>query len=104
MMMTSAMNSGPGPEALSAATIEAVRGALTAYVAEPVSGEALRSALHALSSEARKKSILPEQLLITLKDVWYSLPAVQTITEPNEQMRLLQRVVTICVKEYYLSQ
>ncbi len=74
------------------------------YVADPISGEELRSALRLVSIEARENALMPERLLIVLKDVWYSLPAVQAMIEPAEQMRLLQRVVTICIKEYYLTQ
>jgi hypothetical protein len=36
-----------------------------------------------------------------LKDIWYALPSVHGIQEPIDQTRLLQRVVTMCIKEYY---
>jgi hypothetical protein len=54
-----------------------------------------------MAAEARSKSIPPEQLLVVLKDIWYSLPGVRGMSEPVEQVRLLQRVVTMCIKEYY---
>jgi hypothetical protein len=44
---------------------------------------------------------LPEQLLVTLKDVWYSLPSVGAMRDPATKIRMLQSVVTICIKEYY---
>jgi hypothetical protein len=102
MMM--AYGSSPGHGALAPATIEAVRSALVAYVSAPLAGDELRNALCLLSAEARSKSILPEQLLVILKDVWYSLPAVQAMTEQAAQTRLLQRIVTMCIKEYYLQE
>ena len=102
--MMTAQNSGPSWEGLSPATIDALRSALTAYVAAPFSGDDVRGALRLVSVEARQKSILPEQLLVSLKDIWYALPAVQRLADPADQMRLLQRVVTICIKEYYLTQ
>ena len=40
-------------------------------------------------------------LLVVLKDVWYSLPNVAAMRDPAEQVRLLQRAVTICIKGYY---
>jgi hypothetical protein len=43
----------------------------------------------------------PEQLLVVLKDLWYSLPAVRTIDDFGAQVRTLQMVVTMCIKEYY---
>ena len=54
-----------------------------------------------MAAEARSKSVPPEQLLVILKDIWYSVPSVRRISEPIEQVRLLQRVVTMCIKEYY---
>ena len=99
MMM--AHDSSPGDSALTDDTIEAVRSALVAYVQTPSRGEALHDALHILAQEAHDRSILPEQLLITLKEIWYGLPSVQRMKEQDERLQLLQRVVTMCIKEYY---
>ena len=99
MMM--AHDSTPEPDALSAGTREALRAALAAYILAPGDGEQLRLALHAVADEARAKSILPERLLIALKETWYTLPGVGPTKESEGQTRLLQRVVTMCIKEYY---
>jgi hypothetical protein len=99
MMM--AHDSSWGPAALAEETIAAVRSALVRYVDAPSDGDALRSALHGLAAEAHAKSVAPEQLLVALKDLWYSLPAVRGMHDPAEQIRLLQRVVTMCIKEYF---
>jgi DNA-binding NtrC family response regulator len=99
--MTTAHDPTPGPSHMDRQTIEAVRTALVDYVAEPAASERLRLALRALAAEARTKSVLPEQLLIVLKDMWYSLPCVQQLREQADQVRLLQRAVTMCIKEYY---
>ena len=96
-----AHDSPPGPGALAAETIETVRSALAQYVANPDDGEPLRRALQQVAAEAHDKSIMAEQLLVVLKDVWNSVPGVGAIRDPTEQTRLLQRVVTICIKEYY---
>ena len=101
MMM--AHDSSPGDNALAGETIDDVRSALLEYVDAPSRGERLRGALHALAREARDKSILPEKLLIVLKDIWYALPAVRRMEEQEEQVRLLQRVVTMCIREYYTN-
>lgn len=99
MMM--AHDSSPGPTALDAQTISSVREALAKYVDLPAQPSGLRDALNHMAVEAHDKSMLPEQLLVVLKDIWYSLPGVQTIGDPTEQVRLLQRVVTMCIREYY---
>ena len=104
-MMMIAHDSSPEPGALAPATIEGLRSALAGYVSEPDGDAAdLRATLRILSVEAREKSIQAEQLLVVLKDVWYSLPSVQQIAQPADQARLLQRIVTICIKEYYITQ
>jgi hypothetical protein len=99
MMM--AHDSSPGPVALEAETINAVREALVHYIDAPAQSTSLRDALNRMAVEAHEKSMLPEQLLVVLKDVWYSLPGVQSMPDASEQVRLLQRVVTMCIKEYY---
>ncbi|HEY4130180.1 MAG TPA: hypothetical protein VGM50_06160 [Gemmatimonadaceae bacterium] len=121
MMMAHDSSPGP-PTGLDQQTIEMVRAALVNYVSVPTSlsvtpsratpavqsasgtdhrGEALRVALHTMAAEARAKSVLPESLLVLLKDIWYSLTHVHTKLEQPDQVRLLQRVVTMCIKEYY---
>ena len=99
MMM--AHDSGRGRSSLAEETIESARAASQQYVEHPTHGEPLRSTLRAMASEAHEKAALPEELLVVLKDIWYSLPIVRGMTEPSEQIRLLQRVVTMCIKEYY---
>jgi hypothetical protein len=124
--MTMAHDSAPGSASLDDQTIEAVRAALRKYISAPASarepaprpgedsiprfapaahpassGDELHAALHLMAAEARAKSVLPETLLVVLKDIWYSLPGVSAKREQSEQVRLLQRVVTMCIKEYY---
>ena len=43
----------------------------------------------------------PDRLLVVLKGIWGTLPEVRAMTNSTEQVRLLQRVVTMCIKEYY---
>jgi hypothetical protein len=99
MMM--AHDSTPGPADLDPQTVEAVRAALVDYVAGSDIGDRLRIALHAMAADARAKAVFPEKLLVLLKEMWYSLPGVQHVREQTDQLRLLQRVVTLCIKEYY---
>ena len=100
-MMMAYDSSQTPPSRLDQDTIDSVRAALRQYLSEGTSSRDLQSALVRMAAEAREKLILPEHLLITLKDVWNGLPEVRAISETSEQVRLQQRVVTMCIKEYY---
>lgn len=105
MMMQHDMGPMP-PNALAHETVDSVRRALERYVrssafAGPDLAPELRAALHLLAQEAKVKAVAPEQLLITLKGVWRSLPEVESARDATEQTRILQRVVTICIQEYF---
>ena len=101
MMMAHEPSPPPAP-GLEAETTERARVALSHYLEDPEGGgDELRAALDAMAREARSKSMLPEQLLVVLKEIWYALPAVRAIDDSGAQIRLLQRVVTMCIKEYY---
>jgi hypothetical protein len=93
------------PGSLAAETTESLRGALVRYLRASPTGDSggLRDALRAMASEARQKSILPEHVLVALKQIWFSLPEVHAMRESSEQARLLQRVVSMCIKEYFGS-
>jgi hypothetical protein len=100
-MMMAHDSSQPPSSRLDDDTVAAVRAALRAYLASAGSSAALHDALLRVSAEARERAMLPEQLLVVLKDVWGALPEVRAMSDAGEQVRLLQRVVTMCIKEYY---
>jgi hypothetical protein len=77
----------------------AVRLALRGDDAEDA--DALQGSVLLVASEARARNILPEQLLVRLKEAWSSLPEVRAMRDSHEQARLLQRVVRMCIREYY---
>lgn len=97
-------DTGPmSPNALAQETVDSVRTALEQYVQTLTVDPApeLRSALHALAQDARAKAVPPEHLLVALKGIWQSLPTVEKARDHAEQVRVLQRVVTTCIKEYF---
>jgi hypothetical protein len=99
--MMAADSNTPSPS-LADATLQRVRGALLGYIEAPAArSDDLRDALCAMAGEAREKSMLPERLLVVLKDLWHSLPEIDGLEDPAEQSRLLQRIVTMCIREYY---
>jgi hypothetical protein len=100
-MMMAADSSHTPPSRLSEDTVAAVRDALRAYLSDRSDPRRLQTALMLMSNEARDRTILPEHLLVMLKDTWGALPEVRSMTDAGEQVRLLQRIVTMCIKEYY---
>ena len=91
------------PNELAQETVDAVRRALESYLRRPSEEPApeVRVALHKLAREARQKAVPPEQLLLILKRTWQSLPDVENARDQREQTRVLQRVVSMCIKEYF---
>jgi hypothetical protein len=99
MMM--AHDSSHPPSRLDDESLNAVRLALRVYLRDAENPSALQSALVLVATEARTRDILPEHLLVALKELWSTLPEVRAIPDTGEQVRLLQRVVTMCIREYY---
>jgi hypothetical protein len=91
------------PNEIAQETVDAVRRALQRDVSASQSEPApeLRTALHNLACEARQKAISPERVLIALKSIWRTLPDVEHARDYDEETRILQRVVAICIKEYF---
>ena len=100
MMMVFDSSQTP-PSRLDPETVAGLRAALSAYMANSAEHTRIQEALVTLADDARAKSILPEHLLVMLKDVWNALPEVRAMTDASAQVALLQRVVTMCIKEYY---
>ncbi len=97
MQYDSTLPSGPtGP--VSADTVAALREAIRRLGAAELNGE-LRAALNQLSDEARAKGVRAEQLIILLKQLWYRLPMPSV--PRDERTRMLERLVTLCINEYY---
>ena len=98
-------DSTPPPAALSALPADALtqmREAMIAYLEQPGdSAASLRSALRAISAEAQARQLRAEHLIIALKQVWHSVPDVQRAATREEQDRLLDRLITVCIEEYY---
>ena len=100
-MMMAYDSSQPPSSRLDDEVLNALRLAMRGYLRDAEDPSALQQSLVLVASEARARDILPEQLLVTLKEAWSSLPEVRAMHDSGQQVRLLQRVVTMCIKEYY---
>jgi hypothetical protein len=63
----------------------------------------LQDVLIRAASEAREKDMHAEQLLVMMKDLWYSLPDVRQAGDGERQTELLQELITRCISQYYAS-
>jgi hypothetical protein len=100
-MMMAHDSSLPPSSRLDDELLNAVRVALRGYESDAEHASALQASLLLVATEARARAILPEQLLVRLKEAWSSLPEVRAMRDSQEQARLLERVVTMCIREYY---
>jgi hemoglobin-like flavoprotein len=100
MMMAHDSSQTP-PSRLDDESVNALRLALRAFLQNAEEPSGVQPALHRIATEARERAILPEQLLVVLKEVWSALPEVRSMTDARRQVNLLQRVVTMCISEYY---
>lgn len=80
----------------------ALRSALQGHLRQAVPDDALRRALHWLCADARARNLRPEHLILIFKQVWASLPEMQNRTG-NRRQELLDRIITICIEEYYAT-
>ena len=91
----------PSDPGLEPRTIEALRDALARSVREGNHADELRTLLCQAAGDARSKGIQAEQLLLILKDIWYSLPGVSGAVSAHGQNHLLQELISRCIQEYY---
>lgn len=90
--------SGLTPEAMGL-----LRNALTARMRGHGEADAsLGTALRAVAAEARDRGIRAESLLVTLKSMWFEIGGEPSTSSGSATgHRLLDEVVTACIKAYY---
>lgn len=91
----------PDASALEPATVTELRAALVRSLQDGDHPHELRSLLVRAATEARSKGLRAEQLLLALKDIWYSLPQLSAHPSDERQTRLLQQLIARCIQEYY---
>ena len=93
----------PNSAALDPVIVTELRAALSRSLKAGNHGDELKGLLTRAAADARQKGIQAEQLLLVLKDVWYSLPQLATLSGDDVQTRLLQQLISRCIQEYYAS-
>jgi hypothetical protein len=88
---------------LSAEAIAGLETALEKYLSSGTELSELQTAIRTISAEARERNIHAEQILVLLKDLWFGLPQIRTAAPGDQQPEMLQRAVTLCIREYYAS-
>lgn len=91
----------PSRPALEPETVQALRNALATSVAQGNHVDNLRDLLCKAAGDARSKGMQAEQLLVTLKEIWYSMPEVSNATSAVAENALLQELISRCIQEYY---
>jgi hypothetical protein len=92
-----------GSSTLDASVLSELRDALSRSIQTGDHGDELKALLVRAAADARKKGLQAEQLMLALKDVWYSLPQIATHPGNDVQTRLLQQLIARCIQEYYAS-
>ena len=90
----------PEPRPLSESTLEQVRRAIQERRQSPSAGDSdLRAALAVVALEARERTIRPEELIVTLKQLIDDLPGARSSSA--EERRLREWIVTTCIRAYF---
>jgi hypothetical protein len=90
----------PQPRPLSESTLEQVRRAIQDRRQSPSVGDGdLRAALAVVAQEARERTIRPEELIVTLKQLIDDLPGARSSLA--EERRLREWIVTTCIHAYF---
>lgn len=84
--------------------LAALRQALARRLSSREGDGELRGALRDVSREAQRRGLHAEQLVIALKRVWDEIPEVRAAGSREARLRMLERVVTLCIEEYYTEE
>lgn len=87
---------------LSAATIGRLRSVLSRHIDHPDESDPdLALVLRQVVMEARTRRIRAEQLIVSLKHLWDSLPEARQAIDREAQALEKQRLITLCIRAYY---
>jgi len=82
-------------------TLDALRSVMQRAMRNGGHEQELQSVLARAATEARDKDIHAEQLLVIMKELWFSLPDLRSADDSERQTKLLQELITRCITQYY---
>jgi|SRR5690242_11464860 hypothetical protein len=86
---------------LEADTVNALRDVMQRAMRRGDHAHELQDVLTRAAAEARAKDIHAEQLLVMMKELWYSLPDLRGAGDSDRQTELLQQLISRCISQYY---
>ena len=81
--------------------VEILRDSISPRAAAPAINERIREALALICMEAHKADAMPEQLLVTIKELCHALPEYERLPGAGEREVFLNSLVTTAIEEYY---
>lgn len=67
----------------------------------PVPRQQLNEAAIVVATEARAAAVLPEELLVAVKQSWAALPELRALEERHNAQATLTDFVSICISEFF---
>lgn len=89
------------PESAAPDSSALLRRALRDAVESDRVSPALRDAIRCACTEARARDLPPEELLVSIKRLWFDTPEVAHLPHGGSGHVLLERVVSIAIDEYF---
>lgn len=81
--------------------VELLRECISARKDGAAQTEKIRTAAAIICEEAHRMEAMPEQLLVSVKELCHSLPEYEMIRGARERDAFLSVVVTVAIEEYY---
>ena len=81
--------------------VKALRSVLQAHARGRAAEGELRRAIRLVCREARREHLRPEQLIVAVKQTWYSLPEIRELSSGDARTALLDHVVRLTIDEFY---
>lgn len=86
---------------ISTVAVELLRNCINAKKDGKPVAEKLRAAIAPICAEAHRSQAMPEQVLISVKELCHSMPEYETIRGASERAMFLDTVVKLTIEEYY---
>jgi hypothetical protein len=81
--------------------VELLRNCINAKKDGKPVADKLRAAIAPICAEAHRSQAMPEQVLISVKELCHSMPEYETIRGARERSTFLETVVKMTIEEYY---